>query len=126
MKTILVDAVNTFVCDGKIDKKIHEMLESFPNNKIILTNADIEKQIEFGLVDMPYPMFTQNFNPMKTDPLFYNNLLNEYSLRVEDVVYFEHSMEAVESARSVWIKTHYYDKNMKDVAEVEKFLRKNV
>jgi hypothetical protein len=77
------------------------MLEKFPNDKVILTNADVEKQIELGLVNLPYPLFTQSFDPMKTDPQFYMNFLKEYNLLVNDVVYFEHSGEAVESARSI-------------------------
>ena len=41
MKTILVDAVNTFVIKGDgIFKEMSELLEQYPNRKIILTNAD--------------------------------------------------------------------------------------
>ena len=38
MKTILVDAVDCFVSDtGEIYKEMHELLETYPNKKIILT-----------------------------------------------------------------------------------------
>ena len=40
MKTILVDAVNVFVVDGKIFEPLHELLEKYPNRKIILTNSE--------------------------------------------------------------------------------------
>jgi FMN phosphatase YigB (HAD superfamily) len=46
MKTILVDAYNTLVKEDGLDTEMLEMLEKFPNDKIILTNADEEKQVE--------------------------------------------------------------------------------
>ena len=126
MKTILVDAWNTFVTEKGVFKEMHQMLEKFPNKKIILTNADEEKQKELWLIDLPYEMFTQNFNPLKTNPDFYKNFFKEYNLTAEDVVYFEHDEKAVESARSLWIKTHHYDKDKKDLDVLEKFLKENL
>ena len=43
MKTILVDAVYTFVSDtGEIFREMFELLEKYPNRKILLTGADDE------------------------------------------------------------------------------------
>ena len=126
MKTILVDAYNTLVTDEGIFMEMHILLEKFPNKKVILTNADEDKQKELGLVNLPYEMFTQNFNPMKSDPQYYKNFLEEYNLWVEDVVYFEHDKSAVESAKSVWIHVYNYNKNTKDLGKLEKFLRENI
>lgn len=40
MKTILVDAINGLVLeDGSILEPMHALLESYPNNKIVLTGA---------------------------------------------------------------------------------------
>ncbi len=105
---------------------MHQILEKFPNKKIILTNADEEKQKEFGLVNLPYEMFTQNFNPLKTNPDFYKTFLKEYNLTVEEVIYFEHDENAVKSAKSLWILTYHYDKDKKDLEALEKFLKENV
>jgi hypothetical protein len=52
MKTILVDASKTLVIDGKIDEELYNLLETYPNRKIILTNADDEQLVAFGLVNM--------------------------------------------------------------------------
>jgi len=80
MKTILVDAYNTLVTDDGIFMEMHILLEKFSNKKIILTNADEEKQKELGLINLPYEMFTQSFNPLKTDSQYYKNFLEEYNL----------------------------------------------
>ncbi len=126
MKTILMDAYRTFVTNDWMNQDMYAMLEKFENKKIVLTNADAEKQIEYGLVNLPYEMFTMNFNPLKSDPEFYKTMLGQYNLDVEDVVYFEHSSEAVESARSVGIKTLQYDYKNRDIDAVEKFLKENI
>lgn len=126
MKTILVDAYNTFVTEQWTNKEMHVLLEKFLNKKIILTNANPEKQVEFGLVNLPYEMFSWNFDPLKSDPEYYQIMLEQFKLNVKDIVYFEHSSEAVETARSLWIVTYHYDKDQKDLAALEKFLNENL
>lgn len=80
---------------------MYELLETYSNRKIILTNADDEQMKKFGLDDMPYKVFTFKHNPEKTEPEYYKRMLEHFDLDVEDVIYFEHSIEAVESAKSV-------------------------
>lgn len=127
MKTILVDAVNTFVLpDEGINKKMHQMLEEFPNNKIILTNANDEQMEKFGLNEMPYQVFTLKHNPEKTEQSYFLKMLKKFNLDSKKVVYFEHNPEAVKSARSVGIKTHFYDKNKKDLKSLKQFLDANL
>ncbi len=126
MKTILVDAYNTLVTDDWINQEMRKMLDTFENKKIILTNADPEKQKELGLVGLPYEMFTLNFNPLKTDPKYYKIFLEKYNLEVDDVIYFEHNLESVESAKSVWIETYHYDKDEKKIEALREFLENNI
>jgi len=127
MKTILVDAVNTLVLKGVgLNKEILNILEAFPNKKIVLTSADDEEHKTFGLDAVPYKVFTLKHNPNKTDPNYYRALLKEYGLNIGDVVYFEHNEEAVKSAEEVGIKTFWYDPVKKDVAELRKFLETNL
>ncbi len=55
MKTILVDAVDTFVIEGVgIFQPMFDLLEKYPNRKIILTNANDWQMAEFGLTNLPY------------------------------------------------------------------------
>ena len=130
MKTILVDAVDAFVIQNeggfKIFKEMRDLLETFLNRKIILTGANDEQFKKFGLDDMPYEVFTLKHNPEKTDPKYYETMLQHFGLSEDDVVYFEHNPEAVKSAQSVGIKSYYYDPEKKDLEALKKFLVENL
>ena len=127
MKIILVDAVNAFVVPGEgIFSGMHQLLEKYPNKKIILTGANEQQRGEFGLNDMPYEVFSLNHNPEKTDPEYYRKMLSHFGLDADDVLYFEHNEDAVRSARSVGITTYHYDKDARDIKKLKKFIDKNV
>lgn len=127
MKTILVDAVDTFVLEGEgIYQPLYSLLETFPNKKIVLTNANDEQMVTFGLIDLPYELFTLKHNPDKVEPDYYTQMLKYFDLKADDVVYFEHNSEAVKSAESVGITTHYYDADKKDLKVLKEFLTKNL
>ncbi|GAB0174288.1 MAG: hypothetical protein HHAS10_01670 [Candidatus Altimarinota bacterium] len=126
MKTILVDAWNTFVTEFGVSQEIYEMLEKFQNPKIILTNANAEEKVKYGIVDMPYEVFTLEHNPNKTDPAYYIQMLSYFGLGMGDVLYFEHNPDAVVSAQSVGIKTFHYNKDKKDINSLQKFLIDNL
>jgi len=127
MKTILVDAIGTFVLGGEgIYKPLRDLLETYPNQKIILTNANDEQMVEFGLTDMPYEVFTLKHNPDKPDPAYFKTMLAHYALNPDDVVYFEHNPEAVKSAESIGIVSHHYDAEKKDLVALKEFLNENL
>ncbi len=89
MKTILVDAINTFVIKGEgVFNKMYELLEKYPNRKIILTNANDEEVKKFGLDSMPYEIFTLKHVPDKISPEYYKAMLKHFDLISKDVVYF--------------------------------------
>lgn len=122
MKTILVDAVNTFVTEGKIFLEMKELLDSYPHTKIILTNANDEQMKEFGLINLPYELFTLKHNPDKVDSKYFELMLEHFNFRKEDVIYFEHNADAVKSAQSLGITTFHYDKDKKNLEELKNFL----
>lgn len=127
MKTILVDAVNTFVIAGAgIYRPLHELLESYPNRKILLTGANDMQMVEYGLTNLPYELFTRKHNPEKSDPTYYRFVLDTYRLKPTDTVYIEHNLEAVKSAQSLGIITHWYDPGKKDLVALKDFLDKNL
>jgi HAD superfamily hydrolase (TIGR01509 family) len=130
MKTILVDAVDAFVVeDGdefKIFQGMRDLLEDFPNKKIILTGANDEQFKKFGLDKMPWEVFTLKHDPEKSDPRYYELLLKNFDLKNDDVVYFEHNPAAVKSAESVGITTYYYDNAKKDIASLKAFLMTHI
>lgn len=130
MKTILVDAIDAFVVENKgvfsIFQEMFNLLESFPNPKIILTGANDEQFKNFGLDKMPYKVFTLKHSPEKSDPRYYEIMLEHFNLNTNEVVYFEQNPLAVKSAESLGIKTYYYDPEKKDLEALRKFLTKNV
>lgn len=125
MKTILVDAWNTFVKNNTIDSDIYKILESYENQKIILTNANNKELINLGIVNMPYKVFSLSHNPNKDDKLYFIKLIEKYNLIISDLVYIEHNKEAVKSAISLGIKTHHY-KPQESTDELSQFLLKNL
>ncbi len=123
MKTILVDAVDCFVIEGEgVFKEMYDMLETYPNRKIVLTGANDEQFMKFGLDKVQYEVFSLKHNPEKTDPSYYTKMLDHFDLTQDDVVYFEHNPEAVKSAQSVGIVSYYYDNSKKDLIELKQFL----
>ena len=127
MKTILVDAVHCFVSkEGEIFKKMYDLLETYPNKKIIITGANEEEFKKFKLDKMPYEVFTLKHSPEKTNPRYYEILLSQFDLAKKEVVYFEHNPEAVKSSQSLGIETYFYDNDKKDLEGLKKFLDKNL
>ncbi len=130
MKTILVDAVDAFVIETsrgfEIFDEMHVILEAYPNRKIILTGANDEQYKEFGLGKMPYEVFTLKHNPEKTDPKYFQTMLNHFGLNKNEVVYFEHNPKAVESAKSVGITSYFYDNDKRDLQSLKTFLDNNL
>jgi len=125
-KTILVDVWNCFLTEDGVNKDMHEMLEEFPNKKILLTNADDDDKKRFNMFNMPYELFTMEHNPDKVDPVYYEKMFEHFGLKAEDVVYFEHNSDAVKSAESLGIDTLHYDKGKKDLQEIKSFLVENL
>ena len=101
---------------------MYKLLEEYPNKKIILTGANDEEMIVFGLNEMPYNVFTLKHHPEKTDPNYYTSMLEYFNLRVKDVIYFEHNQNAVRSAKSVGINTFHYEKDKQDFAALKEFI----
>jgi len=127
MKTILVDAVDCLVSDtGEIYKEMHDLLETYPNRKIILTGANDEQFKKFGLDKMPYEVFTLKHNPEKTDPSYYEKTLKHFDLSKDEVVYFEHNPEAVKSAQSAGMNAYFFDYDKKDLNALKEFLNNNL
>jgi HAD superfamily hydrolase (TIGR01509 family) len=128
MKTILVDAVDGIVIEEngafKLYREMYDLLETFSERKIIVTNAAKDGAFQkYGLEDMPYEVFTLEHNPEKTDPKYWETLLTQYGLMADEVVYFEHNPDAVESAESVGIKSYYYDPEERDLEALGEFLK---
>ncbi len=124
MKTILVDAYRTLVLenDHTIDRKIYALLENFSNKKIILTNAPLAKQASLRLVNLPYTLFSLSNAPSKSEPEYYYQLLDHFDLRIDDVIYIEHNIDALNSAETVGIVSYHFDKDKRDLTALIEFI----
>lgn len=123
MKTILVDAIDGLILkDGTVFEAMHQLLETYPQRKIVLTSANDAQFRQFNLHLCPYELFTLKHNPEKTDPRYFEILLETYKLKAEDTVFFDHSPEAVTSAKSVGIPTMFYDADKRDLEVLKAFL----
>ncbi len=127
MKTILVDAVGGIVSEeGIIDAKLKDLLDQYINTKIILTNADYVAANKYNLNNMPYEVFTLKHNPDKVDPVYFQKMLEHFNLKAEDCIYFEHSPEAAESAKSVGIISYHFDDQKRDLDSLKNFIDSNL
>ena len=122
MKTILIDAWNTLITKNGVDPDMKDLLDQYSNLKIIVTNANAEEQRAFGMVNLPYPLYTMNHHPDKTDPYYFESLLKEYKLEPQDVIYIEHNADAVASAASTGINAFWFDKDLRDLTKMKDFL----
>ena len=123
MKTILVDAMGAFVYEGtEIYEPLHLLLETYPNRKIILTMASDDLMQKWGLNNMPYEVYTSRLNPKKTEPQYYEQMLEHFHLDASDTLYFEHNPDAVKTAESVGIKSYFYNGEKRDLAALKTFL----
>jgi HAD superfamily hydrolase (TIGR01509 family) len=105
---------------------MYDVLESFPNRKILLTGARDEDIERYGLDHVPYEYFTLKSDPKKSDPKYYELMLTHFGFKPDEVIYFEHNDDAMKSAQSVGIKTYYYDQGKKDLKALENFLTQNL
>jgi HAD superfamily hydrolase (TIGR01509 family) len=127
MKTILVDAVDTFVIEGQgVYKPMLDLLEKYPNKKIIVSNANDAEIVPFSLTNLPYELFTLKQDPDKTDPKYFETMFDRFNLKATDVIYFEHNPAAVQSAKSLGIVSYHYDSDKKDLGALKTFLDNNL
>ncbi len=127
MKTILVDAINGLIEEnGSVFQEMFELLEKYPNPKITLTGANEEQFEKFRLSDCPYEVFSLKHDPEKSSPEYFKTMLEHYHLNPKEVVYFEHNIEAVNSAKSLGIPTLFYDHTKRNLSELKDFLDNNL
>lgn len=115
--------MGTFVIEGEgIYAPLYELLETYPNRKIVLTMAPDDLMEKWGLNRLPYEVYSSKLDPKKTDPKYYGSMLSHFGLKKEEVVYFEHAPEAVDVAVRVGISTYFYDSEKKDLGALKAFL----
>lgn len=95
----------------------------FSIHSLKLSYASEERLEHEDFSHVPYDIFTLQNNPNKSNPDYYLKILEHFGLKSQEVIYFEHNPDAIESAESVGIKTHYFDPEKRDVASLDRFLK---
>ena len=127
MKVILVDAIHTLIIPEKgIYDPLFNILETYPNRKIVITGANDKEFSQHGLDKIPYEVFTLKHNPEKSNPNYYKILLEKFDMIVEDLIYIEHNLEAVRSAESLNINVFHYNKDLRNINKLNQFLKINI
>ena len=121
-KVILIDAWNTFVTEEGINLNIQSILNKIECKKIIVTNANSMEQIKFGIVNMPYEVFSLDHSPNKTNANYFKILVSQYDIKIDSILYFDHNLENVTAAQSVGIKSFFYDQVNPNYNELNLFL----
>ena len=77
---------------------------------------ELKKKIEEYLKVYNFEIFTLNKNPEKSNPKFFKQLLEKYNLSSNELIYFDHKEENLNSAKEIGISSMLY-KNNKQIKE---------
>ena len=122
IKAILVDAINTLIDKEKgINKELAEFLQNTGKKIIVVTNAD-KKEVESKIKGYNFEVFTLNKSPDKSNPKYFKQLLEEYNLKQDDIIYFDHKGDNVKSAKSNSINAILYKNNK----QAKEFIENNI
>ncbi len=116
-KIILIDAYHCLFNEDGISNELLDILESYPNKKIVLTNADDEQMVKFGINKSPYEVFTLKHDPNKTDDGYYKKMLEYFQMKPSECIYIEHDIKAILKSRESGIESFHYQKDLKKVKE---------
>ena len=122
IKTILIDGINTlFDSERTLNEELLKTINKFNAKKVIVTNIirkDPKNQtIVKTAKENNLDLFTLEGNPEKTNPKFFKQLLEEFHLNPEEIIYFDHKEENLESAKKAGIKKIQLYKNNKQIKE---------
>lgn len=111
---LLVDAARTIINSDEhynietwsLNKELADFLHNLGNKVIVVTNADGQKldKVKTILSDYSFDIFSLERNPNKTDPIYFQHLLDTYQISPEDCFYFDHKQENLDAAKQAGIK----------------------
>jgi HAD superfamily hydrolase (TIGR01509 family) len=119
---ILVDGMHCLYDKGfKINKELLEIIGSFDNKKVLVVNGYSEKAKEI-LNEYGIEIFSLEDEKIKKDNVkFFERLLQKYRLNSQQLIYFDHAEENIDSAKKLGIKSILY----KDNNQIKGFIEKN-
>jgi FMN phosphatase YigB (HAD superfamily) len=124
-KTLLIDAIGCLInSDFTINLELLQFLQSRNESLVLITNAKDENllKIKSLLIGENIQIFTKEFNPIKTDPKYFEILLNELNLKSQDCFYIDHDKTNLESAKANHIDGVLFKDNSEVILELKTFL----
>ncbi|MEK7498199.1 MAG: HAD-IA family hydrolase, partial [Patescibacteria group bacterium] len=122
-KVILIDGMNCLYDENfKINKGLLEIINHFNSQSILVVNNFREKG--YNLVkETNWKAFSLEEKKIKKDnPEYFKLLLKEFNIIPEEVIYFDHKKENIESAKSIGINSILY----KDNKQIKEFIENNL
>ena len=122
IKAILVDATFCLIDPKKgINNELAEIVKGTHKIIIVLSNSD-EKEIKQKLGDYNFEIFSLNNNPNKENSKYFKLLLEKYHLNSQEVIYFDHKKDYVNSAKEIGINSVVYKNNN----QIKEFIETNM
>jgi len=128
IKAILVDAINTlFDKERKVNQELLNIINSYNLKIIVVTNIIENDQKNKPLVEISkknnLEIFTLEGNPKKSSSRYFEQLLKKYPLKPEEIIYFDHKKENLDSAKKAGITSiTQYENNKK----IKDFINSNL
>ncbi|MFA5992586.1 MAG: alanine--tRNA ligase-related protein [Candidatus Pacearchaeota archaeon] len=120
---MLVDGMHClYDKDFKINQELLDLLNLISNKKIVVVNGFANKAKEL-LEEYNFEVFSlENENIKKDDKKFFELLVKKYSLNINEIVYFDHLEENINSAKKIGIKSELYN----GTKQIAKFIDNNL
>ncbi|MEI6144359.1 MAG: alanine--tRNA ligase-related protein, partial [Candidatus Berkelbacteria bacterium] len=123
VRTILIDGMHCLYDENfEINQTLLEILNSKNTRKILVVDGYREKAKELLKVFDIECFSLEEEKITKTNPEYFKKLFEKFDLKSEDVIYFDHSQENIDSAKSLGILTELYS----GAEQVDQFLQKNL
>jgi FMN phosphatase YigB (HAD superfamily) len=124
-KTLLIDAIGCLINpDFTLNVELLQYLQFRNESLVLVTNAKDENLLKIKdlLAEVKIRIFTKEFNPIKTDPKYFEILLSELNLKSEDCFYVDHDTANLESAKVNYIKGVLFENNYDVISELKTIL----
>lgn len=132
---LLVDAVRTVISSDEVytfetfalNKELADYLQTLPQRKIVVTNALGEKldRIKELLRGYDFEIYSLEKNPSKDAKEYFEKLVAEKKLAIDELFYFDHLEANLQSARKVGIQAMQYSNNDQIIPVLSSLQSKN-
>ena len=120
-RVLLIDGMHCLYDENfNINKKLFDALQNFNCRKIIVVN-NFKEKAEALLKEYGYEIFSFNGKILKNKKEFFEKLMEKYKIEKDEIIYFDHDDENVDTAEEAGIKNALvYDGKIKKIQDFVK------